>query len=155
MSRIRKPIGVAGLVTPWNFPSAIPAWKLAPALICGNTAVIKPASDTPACLVRFVELLVEGGIPDGVVNVVTGSGGEVGNAIVDHPDIRVISEPVPRFPHIRIRLIFSNPANLLVHARRLARPADKATGRQSAARPGLPTYACFRGRLPGLPGCLA
>src|SRR5688572_31185220 len=88
---IRRPIGVVGIITPWNFPIAIPAWKLFPALICGNTAVIKPASDTPACLVRFVELLVEGGLPDGVVNVVTGSGGEVGNAIVAHPDVRVIS----------------------------------------------------------------
>jgi alpha-ketoglutaric semialdehyde dehydrogenase len=88
---IRKPIGVVGIITPWNFPVAIPAWKLFPALICGNTAVIKPASDTPACLVRFVELLLEGGVPGGVVNVVTGSGAEVGNAIVDHPDVRVIS----------------------------------------------------------------
>ncbi|MEO8247027.1 MAG: aldehyde dehydrogenase family protein [Chloroflexota bacterium] len=88
---IRRPIGVVGIITPWNFPVAIPAWKLFPALICGNTAVIKPASDTPACLVRFVELLAEGGIPDGVVNVVTGSGAEVGNALVEHPDVRVIS----------------------------------------------------------------
>ncbi|HEX2193943.1 MAG TPA: aldehyde dehydrogenase family protein [Candidatus Limnocylindria bacterium] len=88
---IRRPIGVAGIITPWNFPIAIPAWKLFPALICGNTAVIKPASDTPACLVRFVELLLEGGIPAGVVNVVTGSGSEVGNALVEHPDVRLIS----------------------------------------------------------------
>jgi aldehyde dehydrogenase (NAD+) len=88
---IRRPIGVVGIITPWNFPVAIPAWKLFPALICGNTAVIKPASDTPACLVRFVELLTEGGVPAGVVNVVTGSGGEVGNAIVGHPEVRVIS----------------------------------------------------------------
>ncbi len=88
---IRRPIGVVGIITPWNFPVAIPGWKLFPALICGNTAVIKPASDTPACLVRFVELLREGGIPPGVVNVVTGSGGEVGNPIVAHPDVRVIS----------------------------------------------------------------
>ncbi len=88
---VRRPIGVVGLITPWNFPVAIPGWKLFPALICGNTAVIKPASDTPACLVRFVQLLMEGGIPDGVVNVVTGSGAEVGNALVDHPDVRVIS----------------------------------------------------------------
>ncbi len=88
---IRRSIGVVGIITPWNFPVAIPAWKLFPALICGNTAVIKPASDTPACLVRFVELLIEGGLPDGVVNVVTGSGGEVGNAIVDHQDVKVIS----------------------------------------------------------------
>ena len=82
---------MVGIITPWNFPVAIPAWKLFPALICGNTAVVKPASDTPACLVRFVELLIEGGLPEGVVNVVTGSGGEVGNAIVEHPDVRVIT----------------------------------------------------------------
>ncbi|HET6745914.1 MAG TPA: aldehyde dehydrogenase family protein [Candidatus Limnocylindria bacterium] len=88
---IRRSIGVVGIITPWNFPVAIPAWKLFPALICGNTAVIKPASDTPACLVRFVELLVEGGIPAGVVNAVTGSGGDVGNPLVAHPDVRVIS----------------------------------------------------------------
>ena len=88
---IRRPIGVVGIITPWNFPVAIPGWKLFPALICGNTAVVKPASDTPACMVRFIELLAEGGIPDGVINVVTGSGAEVGNAIVDHPDVRVIS----------------------------------------------------------------
>jgi acyl-CoA reductase-like NAD-dependent aldehyde dehydrogenase len=88
---IRRPIGVVGIITPWNFPVAIPAWKLFPALICGNTAVMKPASDTPGCMVRFVELLAEGGIPDGVINVVTGSGADVGNAIVDHPDVRVIS----------------------------------------------------------------
>ncbi len=88
---IRRPIGVVGVITPWNFPVAIPAWKLFPALICGNTAVIKPASDTPACAIRFIELLMEGGIPEGVVNLVTGSGAEVGNAIVEHPDVRVIS----------------------------------------------------------------
>jgi len=88
---IRRPVGVVGLITPWNFPVAIPGWKLFPALICGNTAVMKPASDTPACLVRFVELLVEGGLPDGVVNVVTGSGADVGHALVEHPDVRVIS----------------------------------------------------------------
>jgi aldehyde dehydrogenase (NAD+) len=78
---IRRPIGVVGIITPWNFPVAIPGWKLFPALICGNTAVIKPASDTPACLVRFVELLREGGIPAGVVNVVTGSGSGLATAV--------------------------------------------------------------------------
>ena len=88
---IRKPIGVAGIITPWNFPVAIPAWKLFPALICGNTAVMKPASDTPACMVRFTELLLEGGIPEGVVNVVTGSGSEVGHPLVEHPDVKLIS----------------------------------------------------------------
>ena len=88
---IRRPIGVVGLITPWNFPVAIPGWNLFPALICGNTVVMKPASDTPACLVRFVELLLEGGLPDGVVNVVTGSGTDVGHPLVEHPDVKVIS----------------------------------------------------------------
>jgi aldehyde dehydrogenase (NAD+) len=88
---IRRPIGVAGIITPWNFPVAIPAWKSFPALISGDTVVFKPASDTPACLMRFVELLMEGGIPDGVVNVVTGSGGDVGHALVEHPDVQLVS----------------------------------------------------------------
>jgi acyl-CoA reductase-like NAD-dependent aldehyde dehydrogenase len=87
---VRVPVGVAGIITPWNFPVAIPAWKMFPALICGNTVVFKPASDTPACAARFVELLAGGGIPDGVANMVTGSGSEVGNAIVDHPEVRLI-----------------------------------------------------------------
>ncbi|HEY7452142.1 MAG TPA: aldehyde dehydrogenase family protein [Candidatus Limnocylindria bacterium] len=88
---IRRPIGVAAIIAPWNFPVAIPAWKLFPALICGNTAVMKPASDTPACMIRFAELLLEGGIPEGVVNVVTGSGTEVGHPLVEHPDVKLIS----------------------------------------------------------------
>ena len=88
---IRKPIGVAAIIAPWNFPVAIPAWKLFPALICGNTAVMKPASDTPACMIRFTELLLEGGIPDGVVNVVTGSGNDVGHPLVEHPDVKLVS----------------------------------------------------------------
>ena len=88
---IRRPVGVVGIITPWNFPVAIPAWKLMPALICGNTVVLKPASDTPACAVRFAELLHEAGLPEGVLNVVTGSGADVGNPIVEHPDVNAIS----------------------------------------------------------------
>ena len=79
---IRKPIGVVGLVTPWNFPIAIPAWKMAPALICGNTIIVKPASVSPLCSWRLVEALHEAGIPKGVVNFVAGSGGELGEALV-------------------------------------------------------------------------
>ena len=75
---IRKPIGVVGLVTPWNFPIAIPAWKMAPALICGNTIIVKPASVSPLCAWRLVEALHEAGIPKGVVNFVAGSGGGTG-----------------------------------------------------------------------------
>jgi alpha-ketoglutaric semialdehyde dehydrogenase len=88
---VRQPIGVVGVITPWNFPIAIPSWKILPALVCGNTVVFKPATDTPALGERFVELLAEAGVPPGVVNVVHGGGGEVGNAIVTHPDVPVIT----------------------------------------------------------------
>ena len=88
---IRQPIGVVGVITPWNFPIAIPSWKILPALVCGNTVVFKPATDTPALGERFVELLDEAGVPRGVVNVVHGGGGEVGNAIVTHPDVPVVT----------------------------------------------------------------
>jgi aldehyde dehydrogenase (NAD+) len=88
---IRQPLGIAGIITPWNFPVAIPGWKTMPALVAGNTVVFKPASDTPRGAVLFVELMAEAGFPPGVVNVVTGSGGEVGDAIVESPDVPVIS----------------------------------------------------------------
>src|SRR5437763_3122281 len=88
---IRQPIGVVGAITPWNFPVAIPSWKLIPALVCGNTVVLKPATDTPALAERFVELLTEAGIPSGVVNIVHGGGGAVGDRLVRHPDVRVIT----------------------------------------------------------------
>jgi aldehyde dehydrogenase (NAD+) len=91
MFALRKAIGVVGLVTPWNFPSAIPAWKLAPALICGNTVVIKPASAAPLSAWRIVEALHEAGVPKGVVNFVAGSGGELGEALVEAPELKAIS----------------------------------------------------------------
>src|SRR5436190_7233146 len=88
---IRQPIGIAGIITPWNFPIAIPCWKSMPALVAGNTVVFKPSSDTPWCATLLVELMAEAGFPAGVVNLVTGSGGEVGDAIVDNPDVRAVS----------------------------------------------------------------
>jgi alpha-ketoglutaric semialdehyde dehydrogenase len=88
---IRQPIGVVGVITPWNFPIAIPSWKTLPALVAGNTVVFKPATDTPTLGERYVEILVEAGVPAGVVNIVHGGGGEVGNALVEHPDVPVIS----------------------------------------------------------------
>jgi len=88
---IREPIGVAGIITPWNFPMAIPAWKTMPALVAGNTLVFKPASDTPHCATLLVELMAEAGFPPGVVNLVTGGGADVGDAMVDSPDVPVIS----------------------------------------------------------------
>jgi aldehyde dehydrogenase (NAD+) len=88
---LRKPLGVVALLTPWNFPSAIPAWKMAPALVAGNTVVIKPASLAPLSAYRIVEALHEAGIPAGVLNYVTGAGGAVGNPLVEHPAIRAVS----------------------------------------------------------------
>jgi len=87
----RMPVGVAGLISPWNFPMAIPCWKTLPALVCGNSVVFKPASDTPLTATHLVEILAEAGIPKGVINIVHGGGGSVGNAIVDHPDVNLIS----------------------------------------------------------------
>lgn len=88
---ILRPIGVVGLITPWNFPIAIPAWKIMPALITGNAIVFKPASDTPLLAHKLVEVLIEAGLPPGVINLVTGPGGTVGKAIVQHPRINAIS----------------------------------------------------------------
>jgi aldehyde dehydrogenase (NAD+) len=88
---IRKPLGVVGLITPWNFPSAIPAWKLAPALVAGNTVVLKPASSSPLSSWRLVEALVSAGVPAGVVNFVAGPGGELGRALVEAGPTRAIS----------------------------------------------------------------
>ena len=87
----RLPLGVVGVITPWNFPLAIPAWKLFPALTSGNTVVFKPASDTPATATMLVEILLEVGVPPKAINLVHGTGGEVGMAIVNHPDINAIS----------------------------------------------------------------
>jgi aldehyde dehydrogenase (NAD+) len=87
----REPVGVCGLVTPWNFPVAIPSWKSLPALVCGNTVVLKPSEETPGCATAYVECLVDAGVPDGVVNLVHGTGEEAGAALVSHPDVAAIS----------------------------------------------------------------
>jgi aldehyde dehydrogenase (NAD+) len=88
---VREPLGVCAMVTPWNFPIAIPAWKIAPALAFGNTVVLKPASLTPLCAVRLIEVLAEAGIPKGVVNLVTGSAADAGDPLVRDPRVVAIS----------------------------------------------------------------
>ncbi len=88
---VRAPLGVVGVITPWNFPMAIPSWKILPALVCGNTVVFKPASYTPLVGLRFVEMFQEAGLPPGVLNIVTGPGTAVGEALVTHPEVRVVS----------------------------------------------------------------
>jgi alpha-ketoglutaric semialdehyde dehydrogenase len=88
---VRMPVGVCGMIAPWNFPMAIPSWKLFPALVCGNTCVIKPAEDAPLSTLNLVETLLEAGLPEGVVNVVTGFGPQAGAPLASHPGLRALS----------------------------------------------------------------
>src|SRR5580765_1061214 len=112
MMSVRMPVGVVGAITPWNFPIAIPAWKLCPALVCGNTVVLKPAEDTPKLAQRFVELLHEAGVPAGVVNIVHGYGEDAGDALVRHPDVPVITFTGSRETGV---LVTKNAADQLKH----------------------------------------
>ncbi|HVA94492.1 MAG TPA: aldehyde dehydrogenase family protein [Candidatus Dormibacteraeota bacterium] len=88
---VRDPLGVVGMITPWNFPMAIPSWKIMPALVCGNTVVIKPAEDTPLSTYNLVQILTEAGLPPGVLNVLYGMGPEAGGPLLTHPDVSAIS----------------------------------------------------------------
>jgi len=88
---IRQPLGICTMITPWNFPMAIPSWKIMPALILGNTVVFKPASDTPFSGYNLVQILIEAGVPRGVVNLITGSGSKVGVPLMGHPDVKLVS----------------------------------------------------------------
>src|SRR3712207_3308584 len=91
ISSMREPVGLVALITPWNFPLAIPTWKMAPALICGNAVVIKPATDASLNAAALVRILAEAGLPDGVVNMVTGPGGAVGDTLVTDPRVKALS----------------------------------------------------------------
>src|SRR5437016_5416365 len=88
---VRTPIGVCAMITPWNFPMAIPSWKLLPAIVCGNTCVIKPAQDTPLSTFNLVRVLMDAGLPKGVINIVTGFGPDAGAPLLEHPEVRAIS----------------------------------------------------------------
>ena len=88
---VRQPLGVCAVITPWNFPMAIPSWKIIPALVCGNTVVFKPATLTPLSALNFVKILEDAGIPPGAVNLVTGGGEEIGNALLADDEVRVVS----------------------------------------------------------------
>jgi aldehyde dehydrogenase (NAD+) len=88
---VKQPLGVVALITPWNFPAAIPVWKVFPALVAGNTAVLKPATSTPLMAIKMVEIFQECGLPKGVLNMVIGSGSEVGDEILSHPAVRAVS----------------------------------------------------------------
>ena len=88
---VRQPVGICSLITPWNFPMAIPSWKMMPALICGNTLVIKPAEDTPLSTINLVKAAEDAGLPPGVINIVTGTGAEAGEPMTTHPGVRLVS----------------------------------------------------------------
>ena len=88
---VRQPLGVCAMITPWNFPMAIPSWKLLPAIVCGNTCVIKPAQDTPLSTFNLVRALVDAGLPKGVINIVTGFGSGIGAPMTEHPEVRAVS----------------------------------------------------------------
>ena len=88
---VRQPIGVCSLITPWNFPMAIPSWKMMPALLCGNTVVIKPAEDTPLSTINLVRALNDAGLPPGVVNIVIGTGESAGAPLTGHPNVSLVS----------------------------------------------------------------
>src|SRR5256886_1924542 len=88
---VRQPLGICGMITPWNFPMAIPSWKLLPALVCGNTCIIKPAQDTPLSTFNLARTLSDAGVPRGVINVVSGFGSDVGGPLLEHPDVRAVS----------------------------------------------------------------
>ncbi len=87
----RQSIGVCGMITPWNFPMAIPSWKMMPALVSGNTVVLKPAEDTPLSSYHLVQILTEAGLPNGVVNLVSGDGPNAGAPLAGHHDVPVVS----------------------------------------------------------------
>src|SRR6202453_765892 len=88
---VRQPIGISGMITPWNFPMAISSWKLLPAIVCGNTCVIKPAQDTPLSTFNLVRVFTDAGVPKGVVNVIAGYGPEAGAPLTEHPSVRAVS----------------------------------------------------------------
>lgn len=119
---LRQPLGVVALVTPWNFPFAIPVWKSAPALVTGNTVVLKPASNTPATAMLIAQVLEEAGLPRGVLNLVIGPGGAVGNTLVDHPEVRAVS------------FTGSNPVGLALNAR-CAQRGIKVTAEMGGKNP--------------------
>src|SRR3954454_21536697 len=124
---LRHPIGIVGLITPWNFPIAIPTWKSWPALLAGNCVIMKAAEDTPLCAQRLVEIIDEAGVPAGVMNLVQGTGESAGAALVQHPDVRAISITGSfetgrrRAGHLVHRFVGDGPAH-----RGRVRPADEA-----------------------------
>ena len=123
---VRQPIGVCGMITPWNFPMAISSWKLLPAIVCGNTCVIKPAQDTPLSTFNLVRALTDAGLPKGVINIIAGYGPEAGMPLVEHKDVRAVSftgsskvgrligtEAAKSFKHCSLELGGKNPMIVL------------------------------------------
>ncbi|MEZ4861360.1 MAG: aldehyde dehydrogenase family protein [Caldilineaceae bacterium] len=146
----REPLGVVALVTPWNFPIAIPVWKMAPALIYGNTVVFKPASFAPEIGYRLVEVLVEAGLPKGVVNLITGSGRLVGDVLVGSKDLsgvsftgsyhvgmQIYAKAMPNLTRVQLEMGGKNPMIVLNDA-----DVDKAVGLAAMSGFGVTGQAC-------------
>jgi len=146
----RQSLGVVGLITPWNFPVAIPAWKLAPALLCGNAVVLKPASQAPALSLELAKILHEAGLPGGVLNVIVGGGSEVGSALAEHPEVvalsftgshavgaRVYHQLAPRMARAQMEMGGKNPTLVLADA-----DLDLAVNLVARAGFGLTGQAC-------------
>ncbi len=148
---LREPLGVVGLIVPWNFPLNISSWKLGPALACGNTVVLKPAELTPLSALRLAELALAAGIPEGVVNVVVGKGSVVGQRLVDHPDVAKIgftgSTEVGRSAVRRVRECGPRLLRAVAHTRRTGslRPPPRPARRRDARHQGRGSRGGFNG----------
>ena len=152
---IRQPLGIAGIITPWNFPMAIPCWKMMPALVTGNVVIFKPSSDTPHCATLLVELMHEAGFPPGVVNLVTGSGAEVGDAIVDNPDVAVVSFTGSSATGTHHRQAGGQPAQAGVAGARRQERRGRAGRRRPRPGRGRDPVVRVRDNRPALHGLLA
>jgi hypothetical protein len=159
---LREPLGVVGLIVPWNFPLMLAGWKLGPALACGNTVVLKPAELTPLTALRFRELALEAGIPEGVVNVVVGPGSVVGERLIAHPDVakigftgstevgrRVMEAAAKTVKRVtptwtRLRVLRHPPFSATP-----ARTAARARASSSSARSTTASWACWSRRQKG------
>ena len=149
----REPLGVVGLIVPWNFPLNIASWKLGPALACGNTVVLKPAELTPLSALRLAELALEAGIPEGVINVLVGKGSVVGARLVEHPDVAKIG--FTGSTEVGRGIMQAAAATIKRRPRRTpssttpARTAAPVRASSSRSRPTTASWICSCRRRPG------
>ena len=136
---VRQPIGICGMITPWNFPMAISSWKLLPAIVCGNTCVIKPAQDTPLSTFNLVQALTEAGLPKGVINVVAGFGPEVGTPLAEHADVVILTNLTDRHRDMRAEQLAGHG----IHARVFTNQGPKGPALKAIMDEYAPSRAVF------------